>query len=207
MDVLPQLGNEPRKTRDKLVDHARGIIPWSHSLLNVEQLVANLAPLALGLSVRLNVGEDESARAVRSTIGIGLDYDAPASRRGDVGDVCDRSPRVVLRQAATAETEPGFIAKPAGKLVREDLRGLLGVILLQRTRLERAFTMAQELVDALQRIAVALETIADVAEAMPRKKRRRPKPVDDLPLSETDRAAARRAARSLGLVVRDPSGR
>lgn len=74
-------------------------------------------------------------------------------------------------------------------------------------RLERAFTMARELVDALQRIAGALETIADVAEAMPQKKKRRPEPVDDLPLSDTDRAAARRAARSLGLVVREPSKR
>jgi hypothetical protein len=65
--------------------------------------------------------------------------------------------------------------------------------------------MRPKLIDLAERAVVALERIADAHQSCP--KVRGPKktpPPDDEPITEMDRAAARRAARRLGLIVRDP---
>lgn len=72
---------------------------------------------------------------------------------------------------------------------------------------ERALEIARDVVDAVQRIATALEKIADASYPQTRGGHAKAKRAADLPISDTDRAAARRAARSLGLVVREPNER
>lgn len=71
---------------------------------------------------------------------------------------------------------------------------------------ERTLEMARDVVDAVQRIATALERIADASNARPRRRQMEDQRAPDLPVTETDRAAARKAARRLGLVVRGPAG-
>ncbi len=71
---------------------------------------------------------------------------------------------------------------------------------------ERTLEMARDVVDAVQRIATALERIADASGSPPNSRSPRPRRATDLPVTEMDRAAARRAARRLGLVVRGPAG-